>query len=217
MIETVLCDLDGTLVDTAPGILESWRRALELEGLTARIALDESVIGPPLGDTILRLTDLSDPSRVESLASTFKRVYDATGVLAVVAYPGLLQVLDTLVRGGRRVYVVTNKRESPARSISDSLGMSPFLSGLYGADTLRPSPGEKSRVVASMLATHRIDPAGAVMIGDSADDRRAASYNGIRFLAATYGYGDPVAPAPDPIAERLCRISDLPRVLAGLE
>ncbi len=217
MIRAVLFDFDGTLVHTAPGILEGFRHALAQEGVAPVTAIDERVIGPPLVATLSRLTGVNDPALLDRLATAFKASYDTVGVLHSDPYPGLAECLTALRAAGRDVYIVTNKRELPARLIADRLGITPHLAALYAVDTIQPPLGKKRLVAAHVLRTHGIDPAAAVMVGDSADDGDAAVANGMRFVAATYGYGDPVAAVPAGTALPISRLADLPALLARLD
>jgi phosphoglycolate phosphatase-like HAD superfamily hydrolase len=118
---------------------------------------------------------------------------------------------------GRRSYIVTNKRRTPAVMIADLLGMQPRLAGLYTLDTLTPPAARKRDVVAHLLAEHRLTRETVVMVGDSGDDADAAAANDLGFIAATYGYGNPLAdPAVRPAAV-LDRLAALPDILARLD
>ena len=217
MITTVMFDLDGTLVHSAPGVLGSFRKTFDAEGIVAVAAIDETVIGPPLLATLARLTGISDPDRLAEIAKTFKATYDTEGVLIADPYPGMHDVLRGIVGARRQSFIVTNKRLAPAKMIAERLGMIPYLSGVYALDSYAP-PAEKKRiVVARLLAEHGIEASSALMVGDSADDADAAAANGVRFAAATYGYGAPLSHAEAAPAVTLAQLSDLPNILASLD
>ena len=63
MIRDILFDLDGTLIDSSPGILASFARVLAARGLAPVVALDPSIIGPPLADTLRRISGIGDEAR----------------------------------------------------------------------------------------------------------------------------------------------------------
>jgi phosphoglycolate phosphatase len=217
MITTVLFDLDGTLIHSAPGILAAFRKVLADAGIEPVDAVDERVIGPPLMKTLARLSGLEPGERLDAVATAFKATYDTVGVYHADPYPGCLEVLDRLVTAGRRSYIVTNKRRTPAVMIADLLGMQPRLAGLYTLDTLTPPAARKRDVVAHLLAEHRLTRETVVMVGDSGDDADAAAANDLGFIAATYGYGNPLAdPAVRPAAV-LDRLAALPDILARLD
>ena len=217
MISSVLFDFDGTLVHTAPGILAGFRKVLAQAGIAPREPVDERVIGPPLLSTLERLTGVRAGPELDQLTAAFKATYDADGILDAEPYPGLDAMLDALAKAGRRAFVVTNKRQAPARAIADRLGIAPRLAGLYSLDSLSPPAPRKQAVVARLLADHRIRPESAVFVGDSAEDAEAATGNGLRFIAATYGYGTPLGVTGAPAAASLERLSDLPVLLARLD
>lgn len=217
MITTVMFDLDGTLVHSAPGVLNSFSKTFEAEGVVAVVPVDERVIGPPLLATLGRLTGIGDPDRLAAIAKTFKAIYDTEGVLIADPYPGMEDVLRTLTAARRRSFIVTNKRLAPARMIADRLGMMPFLNGVYALDSYAPPADTKRVVVARLLAEHGIEPAAALMVGDSVDDADAAAANGVRFAAVTYGYGTPLACSDAAPALTLAQLSDLPHMLTSLD
>lgn len=216
MIRTVLLDFDGTLVHTAPGILAGFRKTLAAAGIAPVEAVDERVIGPPLMATLQRLTGLGPGEALDRLAATFRATYDADGVLDCEPYPGLLEVLDAVRAEGRAAIVVTNKRQAPARLIADRLGFSPRLDALYSLDSLTPPAPRKQALVAHILAAHGAEAATTVLVGDSSEDAHAAAGNGVAFIAARYGYGDP-GDGTVPAVATLERLADLPAALRRLD
>lgn len=208
-IEFVLFDLDGTLVDTVPGIEYSIREAVS-RVLPDRVAprIRERV-GPPIG-CILReeFHDVS-PEVLQSLERAFRESYDTEGWRRSVPYPGVRPLLDGLHREGYRCYVVTNKPIRPTRLILGSLGLLDVFEAVISPDCTEPALRSKVDAVAKLIAEWGLDPARGVLVGDSIDDRRAAHSHGIAFVSADYGYGRPgdehgVAPV-----FRLSRIADL--------
>lgn len=217
MISTLLFDLDGTLIHSAPGILAAFRKVLVEARVEPVDAIDERVIGPPLMATLARLTGIGPGTTLDSLAAAFKATYDTVGVLHADPYPGCVDMLDRLMIARRRSYIVTNKRRVPAVAIAQRLGLRSRLSGVYSLDTLTPPAPRKRDVVAHVLAEHQVPRGTAVMIGDSGDDADAAAANGLPFIAVTYGYGNPLGdPAVRPAAV-LNRLADLPDLLVRLD
>lgn len=217
VITAILFDLDGTLVDSAPGILSGFRTVLAAAGIAPVEAIDSRVIGPPLRSTLARLSGLHDAGQIEHLANAFITVYDTEGVLNAKGYPGAADLLAQLVASGRAPFIVTNKRLVPARIMAERLGLAPHLAGLYSLDSFSPPAAKKGAVVAHVLAEHGIAASAAVLVGDSIDDAEAAAANGVPFIAATYGYGAPLTFPGIAPAATLDQLADLPRVLRGLE
>jgi phosphoglycolate phosphatase len=212
-----LFDFDGTLVHTAPGILSCFRQVLADAGIPPAEPVDERVIGPPLLETLRRLSGVADQERLARLAGDFTAIYDTSGVLGADPYPGLGGTLDALAAKNRRSFIVTNKRHVAARLIADRLGITKHCVALYSRDALTPPAPTKAIVVAQLIADHAIDPRAAVLVGDSVEDATAAAEHGIRFVAVTYGYGNPFAGNGATPAATLECIADLPAVLSRLE
>ena len=73
----ILFDLDGTLIDSSPGILASFARVLEANGLAPAVPLEASLIGPPLAVTLRQVSGVRDEALLARLVDAFKADYDA--------------------------------------------------------------------------------------------------------------------------------------------
>lgn len=217
MIDTLLFDLDGTLVHTAPGILSCFRATLAEASVAPIAEVDERVIGPPLLATLERLTGVTDAAVLNRLAASFKATYDTEGVLAADPYPGTGDVLEAFARAGRRLFVVTNKRAHPTRLILDRLGWSRLFAGIYSPDSVVPPTRKKSATLEHVMATHAVRADRALFIGDSVDDADAASAHRVAFVAVTYGYGTPVATDRSAPAATIGAITELAAAVARLD
>jgi phosphoglycolate phosphatase len=215
VIPAVLFDLDGTLVDSAPGILASFRSVLDQHGVAPRIPLDTSLIGPPLRETMERLAGADDSALIDRLTASFREHYDRVGVATTEPYPGYANVLVAVQALGFALLIVTNKRIKPTLQILARHGGTAAYYGVYSQDAFVPALTSKRAVIAKTIALHDLDPARSVYVGDSADDAAAAAGNGLAFIAALYGYGSPVGADPAP-AGRIAALSDLPAQLARL-
>jgi phosphoglycolate phosphatase len=193
--EAVLFDFDGTLIDSAPGILASFEAALRATGLTPAVPLSPGLIGPPLADTAATLLGRGDPAAVQALVAAFRDHYDTAGYRATSVYGGVTAMLDGLAKTGIALHIVTNKRIAPTRRILEHLGWTPRFAGVYALDALQPPAPHKPALVAEVLRRERVLAARSWMVGDSAEDRRAAEANGLRFFGAAWGYGAAAAGA----------------------
>ena len=187
--EAVLFDLDGTLIDSAPGILASFEAALRATGLEPGVPLSPSLIGPPLAQTVATLLGRDDPAAVEAMVAAYRADYDVSGYRATAVYEGVPEMLDTLAQSGIALHIVTNKRIAPTRLILDHLGWTPRFAGIYALDALQPPAPHKPALVGEVLRRERIAAERAWMVGDSAEDRRAAETHALRFFGAGWGYG----------------------------
>lgn len=185
----VLFDFDGTLIDSAPGILASFGAALRATGLTPAVPLSAALIGPPLAKTAATLVGRDDPDAVQALVAAFRADYDAAGYRATTVYDGVPGMLAALGAAGIALHIVTNKRIAATRRILDHLGWTPRFAGIYALDALQPAAPHKPALVAEVLRRERLVAATSWMVGDSAEDRRSAEINGLRFFGAGWGYG----------------------------
>jgi phosphoglycolate phosphatase len=187
--QAVLFDFDGTLIDSAPGILASFGAALRATGLTPAVPLSPSLIGPPLAQTAATLLGRDDPAAVQALVAAFREDYDTAGYRATAVYDGIEAMLGGLHGAGITLHIVTNKRIAPTRRILEHLGWTPRFRGIYALDALDPPAPHKPALVTEVLQREGLAAPCCWMVGDSAEDRRAAETNGLRFYGAAWGYG----------------------------
>jgi phosphoglycolate phosphatase len=211
----ILFDLDGTLIDSAPSILEAFETVLVVHGLSPKVPLDRSLIGPPLRTTLSRLSGVEDPAQLEEFAQTFRAWYDTQGVANTIGYPGLKSTLSVLRVCGHSLMVITNKRLFPAQAILGRLGVAELFEAIYGIDAFDPPLVDKGQRVAMACRNHGIARHDAFLIGDSLDDAQAAAHNSVLFIAATYGYGAPPLNEPHAVA-CLESLEALPQLLQTL-
>ena len=186
-----LFDLDGTLIDSAPSILECYREILNNFSIKPKLPLENNLIGPPLGATLRLISGVSDEKLIAEMTAAFKTHYDTTGVEQSIAYPGIDELLQKLHTQNHKLYIVTNKRIAAARKIIDFLNWPAYFAGVYAQDAFNPSLPSKAAVIGHVLSTHRISKTDALYIGDRIEDGEAAHANGLKFAWVTWGYGDP--------------------------
>lgn len=189
MTYSVLLDLDGTLVDSYPGILASCRAALRILGHEADETLDvRHAIGPPLEDVMQLLLQSYGDDRVGEAVAAYRQHYGETGFLDSLPYPGIGTSLEEMKRAGLQVYLATSKREIFARRILDHLKFAPYFDGIYGS-----VPGgeldHKPELLAHILSKHSLSPSHSLMVGDRRYDISGAHSVGMRGLGVLWGYG----------------------------
>ncbi|MBK9625778.1 MAG: HAD hydrolase-like protein [Rhodocyclaceae bacterium] len=148
---TVIFDLDGTLVDSAPGIIAAFRAVLAAHQIAPHVPLNDSLIGPPLAETLTRLTGETDGARLAQLTEDFKAAYDGDGVNATAAYAGVDALLEKLVARQQKLFVATNKRIAPTRAIVERLHWSAHFSSLYALDIYKPRLADKGALLCSLV------------------------------------------------------------------
>lgn len=185
----ILFDLDGTLIDSAPAILASFRSAFSETGVAPARAIDQSVIGPPLIETLQLLSGSQDPALINQLADAFKNSYDTTGYRATAAYDGVGDLLAELGAAGLSLSIATNKRIHPTRLILEHLGWQKHFKHVYALDLFTPRLPDKAAMIARLMADQAIASERAIYIGDRSEDGESADANGLPFIAVTWGYG----------------------------
>lgn len=215
--KVVLFDLDGTLTDSAPGILAGFRHALAAVGAPEpteeQLAL---VIGPPLIDTF-RSMGLAENVANTALEAYFER-YDAKGWAENTVFDGIEQVLGELQSRGVRLGVATSKSERFAHRILEHFGLSKYFEFIGGAsnDGVRRA---KPDVIAHSIRNLGLIPKestdggtdGIIMVGDRDHDVHGAARFGIPAVYVDWGYG--IDGENDDAAFTVTTMDELTRVL----
>ena len=186
---SVLLDLDGTLIDSQPGIVASCLAALCALGHKPDEALDvKRFIGPPLEDMMQVLLQSYGDDRVDEAVVAYRRHYGESGLLASEPYPGIVNALRDMRQAGLRIYLATSKREVFARRILQHLELAPYFDGVYGS-----VPGgkldHKPELLAHILSRQSMAPSRSLMVGDRRHDIIGAHAVGMRSVGVLWGYG----------------------------
>jgi phosphoglycolate phosphatase len=191
---TIVFDLDGTLVDTAPDLMGTLNVLLEREGIaTLPLETARSIIGQGAKALLARGFAAAGRPLEEPRLS---RLFDdfITHYLAHIAdlsrpFDGAVAALDDLAAAGARLAVCTNKRTDLSVALLRALGLEGRFAAIVGADAApAPKPDPRHLTTAIRRAGGRIDC--AVMVGDSASDARAARNAGTPLVLVSFGYTD---------------------------
>jgi phosphoglycolate phosphatase len=189
---TVLVDLDGTIMDSAPGITRTLAVALEELGLPvpppARLL---EFVGPPILDGLRDVAGLEGADAQRVLAR-YRTHYRTTGAFEAEPYEGIRPALEALGRLAP-LAVATSKPESTATRILEHFGFAPLFTVIAGASD-DESRSEKADVITRALELLRaagVDVSRPVMIGDRIHDVEGAAAHGIPTVVAGWGYGAP--------------------------
>lgn len=186
----VIFDFDGTIVNSAPVILECFRNALDYFGVKACVPINNELIGPKLVDALRRVTGWTDFDKLQSLANEFKKNYDHIAPACTPAYPGMISLLSNLRRIGVNIHIATNKRANPTYKIISHLKLDSYFTSIYAVD-IRSTPFcSKEEMLKVLLHDMKVAASSAYYVGDLFEDGVAADANGLDFIAAEWGYGD---------------------------
>jgi phosphoglycolate phosphatase len=185
--QTLLLDLDGTLVDPGPGIIGSCRYAMEQMGCP--VGDDEDlrwIIGPSIRETFGRL--LRGRDDLEVAIAHYRRRYAEWGISAATPYDGVFDVLARRKEAGARLFLCTAKASIFARQVVERLGFAPLLDGVYGAE-FDGRFEDKGALIAHLVDQEGLAPDEVCMVGDREHDVLAARRNGIPTVGVLWGYG----------------------------
>jgi phosphoglycolate phosphatase len=210
----VLLDLDGTLVDSAPGIASSVRHAArELALPEPTPAQLRAMVGPPLQEAFAVELGVP-PEQVDRAVAAYRAHYAAGALLDVTVYEGIPELLRQLAAGAI-LAVATSKPEPFALRVLEHTGLLGCLASVHGA-TLDGAVRHKEQVVATALAAHP-DGERPVLVGDRAQDVLGAAAHGLPCIGAGWGAGAPgeleeagaaeIAPTPADVPAALERVA----------
>jgi phosphoglycolate phosphatase len=216
---TVVFDLDGTLVDTAPDLIAALNYVLAREGLPpVPLHSARNMIGAGARKLIERGLELEGRAMsvgdVDRLLRDFIDYYAAHIADASRPFEGLEAALDDLGAQGYRFAVCTNKLEWLSKRLLDELGLSPRFSAICGADTFgvpKPDP-----VILRQTVARAGGHIGAtIMVGDAGPDIGVARRAGVPVIGVEFGYTDvPIAELkPDRL---ISHMRDLPAAVHSL-
>ncbi|HET7412617.1 MAG TPA: HAD family hydrolase [Pararhizobium sp.] len=190
----VIFDLDGTLIETGPDLVDSLNHAISMIGLAPFGDYDLAhLVGQGSRVMIDRALELrgtpADEAAIEELLTAFLAFYKANIPGRSAPYPGLVAALERLDHAGMRLAVCTNKQETLARELLDALGLSHRFAAVTGGDTFPMRKPDAGHILGTIERAGG-EKASAVMVGDSINDIAAARNAGIPSLAVSFGYSD---------------------------
>jgi len=191
---TIVFDLDGTLVDTAPDLLRALNDTLDREGLAhPRLGQVRNLIGQGARALIERSAALSGVSftseRLDQLTAAFIDSYRRDIAGKSRPFPHAGETLDVLAAAGATLAVCTNKRTDLAVQLLEALALADKFQAIVGADAVaqrKPHPDHYRQAVLRAGG----DIARSLMVGDSAADVGAARAASAPVILARFGYSD---------------------------
>ena len=189
MIKYCFFDLDGTIVDSSRGIINSINYALRKMELPLFEAHEtKDFIGPPLAAAFCKTRCLSEEDGLLAL-NYYRENYRAGGIFECDVYDGIRDLLDALKRAGVTCVLATCKPHEFAKQILVYHKLDRYFSFVSGPE-MNGERGEKDEVIAYAVEKLKIDDASSVlMIGDRAGDVLGAKRNGMECAGALWGFG----------------------------
>jgi phosphoglycolate phosphatase len=213
---TIVFDIDGTLVDTAPDLILAINHSLEHFGYASA---PPSVLHGAMSHGARRMLEAglggqgvtASDDVLEAMTAKLLAYYGVNIAVDSKAYPGVIETLEALAKRGANLAVCTNKMEGLSRKLISSLALYPNFSAICGRDTFavsKPHPGHLIQTVEAAGG----DVRRAVMVGDSEVDIMTAKAADIPVVAVSYGYTETLLAslAPDALIDDF---ADLPAAI----
>jgi phosphoglycolate phosphatase len=216
---TLVFDLDGTLVDTAPDLINALNFVLDREGLPpVPLASARNMIGAGARKLIERGLELEGRTAgiedITRLTNDFIDYYAAHIADISRPFEGLEGALDDLATRGYRFAVCTNKLEWLSKLLLDQLGLSARFSAICGADTFGVSKPDPA-ILRQTVARAGGQLSSAIMVGDAGPDIGVARRAGVPVIGVGFGYTD--IPIADLKPDRLINhMNELPAAVESL-
>lgn len=181
--DLICFDLDGTLTDSAAGVINSLLYVAQNTGVTRLPDNMMQLVGPPVKETFDKyFFDVP----YEDCIRHYRDYFSTKGITQNTLYPDVAQTLKALHDSGVRSVIATSKPEVYSKIIAKDMGIDSYLKGVYGSSMDLSRIG-KAAVLHYALQEEQ--PQKAVLIGDRFYDADGAKANHVDFIGITYGYG----------------------------
>ncbi len=188
--DVILFDLDGTLTDSSPGIMNSIVYALKKYNISVENTDDlRKFLGPPLHESFRDFYGFDDEKSMEAVG--FYREYFSTkGLLENEVYSGIREMLEDLKENGKRLILATSKPQPFTDRIMEHFDLAKYFEFIAGSN-MDGTRSKKAEVIAYALESCGImGKSNVVMVGDREHDIIGAKTVGIDSIGVEYGYGD---------------------------
>ena len=193
----ILFDLDGTIVDSAPGITATLAYMFEKMGLPVPSPAElVAYVGPPILDALRDLAGFT-PEQSHAALEIYRPQYLSVGVFDASVYPGIPELLKRIHGSGIPLSLATSKPETPATLILEHYGLLKYFDIITGAsdDEVRSAKADVVEEALNRLGAFGADLSRPVMVGDRHHDVVGAAVHDVPTIFVRWGYGDPAEEA----------------------
>lgn len=187
MIKAILFDLDGTLLDTSEGIMDSVQHTITILN-QPQLSKDKLLqfVGPPIQNSLINHLGLS-PEDAQKGAIVFRDYYKSEALYKATVYSEIFDLLQYLKELGILIGVATYKREDYAIDLLKYFRIADFCQTIHGADNYNKLT--KADIIDLCISDLKVEKKGIVLVGDTIHDAKGAKNAGIKFIAVTWGFG----------------------------
>lgn len=183
----IFWDLDGTLTDSAEGIINSVVYALKRFGIEAEREELYKFVGPPLFDSFREFCGFSE-NDAEKAVAYYREYFADRGIFENRVYDGIEETLAKLKKKGYKLYVATSKPTEYTVRILDKFGISQYFEYVSGS-SLVGNDGSKAAIIKRAVEQSGAAASEILMVGDRKFDIEGAKKNGVAAVGVLYGYG----------------------------
>ena len=188
----IFFDLDGTITESAPGIVNSVQYALRKKGY--EIGDPEKLqkfVGPPLKDSFMKVYGMTEEEAEHGIVC-YREYYTTKGIFENSLYDGIIETFEALKAEGKILVMATSKPEKFAKQIAEHFDFAKYFTLICGA-TMDEKRVKKDEVIAYALEEMQISDEmlpQVLMVGDREHDILGGKKNQLKTMGVLFGYGD---------------------------
>lgn len=190
MFDHIFFDFDGTIMDTSPGIYDSFDRVIAHYKLDYPRSEYDRMIGPPLRESFGNILNLPE-SEIRNAIKVYRDYYSTEGMYNARLYDGVVELIENLRKSGKKIYTATSKPELFTRRILEKYELDHLFDFIGGSDLEERGRVEKKDVVEYVVNTRRLsdNKEKCILIGDRKYDVVGAHEAGIKCAGILWGFG----------------------------
>lgn len=186
MTKAILFDFDGTLVDSAPGIVKTMEETFKR--MAIMVPSDEEMratIGMPLRDALQKLGQLNDAD-ADKATALYRELFPIYEVGYIKVFPHVAETLDKLHERGMRMAIVTSRDRKSMELVAGKRNLTPYFeTQITGADGIKAKPAPD--MVLALLERMQLNAEEVLVVGDTTFDIEMGNSAGCKTVAVTYG------------------------------
>ena len=186
--DNIIFDLDGTLIDSAPSILNCLKKTLSIAHLKTNVSfLNCDLIGPTIVTILQNLCPTETTEKISYAVSVFRKTYDDCPFADCSVFPEAIHLLQQLRQEKKSLFMATNKPKKPTESLLSHLPLGSF-EAVFTPDIHEGKILSKTTALELLIKQLNLNKQKTVMVGDTVSDMISAKEAGIKSIAVLWGY-----------------------------
>ncbi|HPY76008.1 MAG: HAD family hydrolase [Planctomycetes bacterium] len=187
-MQNFIFDLDGTLLHTAPQVLQNLQQAYQKAGQPCDSdKFQPCLLGPPLQDIIEKLSPKLSYDIKSQIIENFHKLYDHAENDITIPFPHIIDTLQTLQKQNKKLFIATNKPLVSTHRLFQQHNMFGYFQDIYTVDKYSP-PITKTQMIEEIIQKYNLEKTETTMIGDAITDAQAAKQATIYSISVLWGY-----------------------------